>query len=82
MKKNTETFEQKIERLVADAKANGSVGNDRYELVIGPSCGGDQISDGWTIRVFNKQDGTTDAFSSMKADFEPSLREFMEDYIA
>jgi hypothetical protein len=80
--KKTETFEQKIDRLVAETRANGKLDNDRYLLAIGPTCGGDVVSDEWTLRVFNKKGGTTEAFSSMKADFDPSLREFIEDYFA
>lgn len=78
--KKIETYEEQVDRLVAEIKANGQIHNDRYLLTTGPSCGGDDLGDQWTVRVFNKQSGMAEAFSSMRADFEPSLREFVEDY--
>jgi hypothetical protein len=37
--------------------------------------------DGWTIRVYNKTTGLLEAFSSMKADYDQSVIEFIGDYM-
>lgn len=71
--KKTETYEQKIERLISEVKANGHIKAGSYLLVID--------DDNTVIEVRNADDGLV-AFSSMKGDFEPSLREFVEDYFA
>lgn len=74
--KKTESYEEKISRIVRTAEEAGQLESDRYLLTIGDVGMPDAI---W---VFNKSTEKAEAFSFMKADFTSSLREFVEDYFA
>jgi hypothetical protein len=71
----TETFEQRIERLSQQVKVVGYVHSldDRYTICLHENFP-------WIIRVYDKDKLV--GYSEMKGDFEPSLREFVEDYLA
>lgn len=84
MKKTTiEPFEHVIDRIVDEVKTAGCISSPdgRYSLGLSDESP-------WIVMVIDTQDqneegvGKVVAYSEMKGDFEPSLREFAEDYIA
>ena len=80
-KKNTPaadqgSWETRMDILVDEANVAGSVWNDNFLLVVDKDG-----TNPHSIHVIEKKSDLVVAFSSMKADFEQSLREFVEDYI-
>ncbi len=60
-----------IEGLIGIANDSGVLLNDRHELNVGP---------GSEIRVRDNRTGLLVAFSSMRADYDQSLAEFIRDF--
>lgn len=68
---DTKSYEEQLESLVDIAMTDRWLRNDRHTLEI--------KNDEIRVRVIAEH-GPFVAFSSMRGDFEPSLREFIEDY--
>lgn len=75
IKIKTESFDQRVNRISEQVKADGYVHSldARYTVSTDQDCP-------WIVRAF--EGDKLVAYSEMKGDFEQSLAEFVEDYLA